>query len=65
MITHYNRLLTELHADAIHIMVKGRIVAEGGPELAGVLDTDGYAAFSDEVDEPTPERARERFGVLR
>ncbi len=52
VITHYNRLLTELHPDAIHILVKGRIVAEGGPELADVLEADGYSAFSDEVDEP-------------
>ncbi len=54
VITHYNRLLTELHPDTIHILVKGRIVAEGGPELADVLEADGYAAFSDEVDEPAP-----------
>lgn len=45
-ITHYNRLLTELHADRIHILVKGRIVAEGGPELADQLEADGYAAFT-------------------
>jgi Fe-S cluster assembly ATP-binding protein len=53
-ITHYNRLLTELHADRIHILVKGRIVAEGGPELADQLEAEGYAAFTDEADdEPT------------
>jgi len=44
-ITHYNRLLEELHADHIHILVKGRIVASGGPELAEQLERDGYAAF--------------------
>ncbi len=44
-ITHYNRLLDELRPDAVHILVKGRIVASGGPELAAQLDTDGYAAF--------------------
>ena len=53
VITHYNRLLEVLHADAIHILVKGRIVAEGGPELADQLEVDGYAAFSaDAADEP-------------
>jgi Fe-S cluster assembly ATP-binding protein len=54
-ITHYNRLLTELHADRIHILVKGRIVADGGPELADQLESDGYAAFSGDPadDEPT------------
>jgi len=51
-ITHYNRLLEELRADRIHILVKGRIVAEGGPELADQLEADGYAAFTDEADEP-------------
>ena len=51
-ITHYNRLLEELHADQIHILVKGRIVASGGPELANVLERDGYGAFSVADDEP-------------
>jgi Fe-S cluster assembly ATP-binding protein len=44
-ITHYSRLLHELRADHVHILAKGRIVASGGPELADVLDVDGYAAF--------------------
>lgn len=44
-ITHYNRLLDELRPDAVHILVKGRIVQSGGPELAAQLDIDGYAAF--------------------
>ena len=37
-ITHYNRLLEELHPDYVHILVKGRIVASGGPELADQLE---------------------------
>jgi Fe-S cluster assembly ATP-binding protein len=45
-ITHYTRLLTELHADVIHILVRGRIVASGGPELGDRLETEGYAAFT-------------------
>jgi Fe-S cluster assembly ATP-binding protein len=45
-ITHYSRLLTELRPDHVHILVKGRIVASGGPELADVLEADGYAAFA-------------------
>jgi Fe-S cluster assembly ATP-binding protein len=44
-ITHYNRLLDELRPDRVHILVKGRIVASGGPELADQLERDGYAAF--------------------
>jgi len=52
-ITHYSRLLEELRPDHIHILVKGRIVASGGPELADVLERDGYGAFTggDAVDE--------------
>ncbi|MDQ1400902.1 MAG: Fe-S cluster assembly ATP-binding protein [Acidimicrobiaceae bacterium] len=49
-ITHYNRLLNELHADRIHVLIEGRIVASGGPELAEELETTGYAAYG--VDEP-------------
>ena len=49
-ITHYNRLLEELHPDRVHILVRGRIVASGGPELADQLERDGYAAFQDDVD---------------
>jgi Fe-S cluster assembly ATP-binding protein len=44
-ITHYVRLLEELRADAVHILVAGRIVRSGGPELADELERDGYAAF--------------------
>jgi Fe-S cluster assembly ATP-binding protein len=52
-ITHYNRLLGELHPDRVHILVKGRIVATGGPELADTLERDGYEAFTGLVpDEP-------------
>lgn len=52
-ITHYSRLLTELRPSRVHILVKGRIVESGGPELADVLERDGYAAFStpDDADE--------------
>ena len=45
VITHYSRLLDELTPSKIHILVKGRIVSTGGPELADVLERDGYAAF--------------------
>ena len=44
-ITHYSRLLHELKPDAIHVLVKGRIVAEGGPELSEELERTGYAAY--------------------
>jgi Fe-S cluster assembly ATP-binding protein len=44
-ITHYVRLLEELKPDIVHIMVAGRIVSSGGPEMADQLERDGYAAF--------------------
>ncbi|MGD9792352.1 MAG: Fe-S cluster assembly ATPase SufC [Acidimicrobiia bacterium] len=44
-ITHYSRLLHELRPDRIHVLVKGRIVAEGGPEMAAQLEIDGYAQW--------------------
>ncbi len=53
-ITHYNRLLEELRPDHVHILVKGRIVASGGPELADQLEIDGYAAFAGDDAEATP-----------
>jgi Fe-S cluster assembly ATP-binding protein len=50
-ITHYARLLHELEPDVIHILVNGRIVDSGGPELAQELETTGYARYgvTDEV----------------
>ena len=44
-ITHYQRLLDHLQPDHVHVLVDGRIVASGGPELAHVLESDGYDAF--------------------
>ena len=49
-ITHYSRLLTELRPDHVHILVKGRIVARGGAELADQLEVEGYAAFAPAAD---------------
>jgi Fe-S cluster assembly ATP-binding protein len=58
-ITHYHRLLEELHPDRVHVLVKGRIVASGGPELANQLERDGYAAFG-VADDPEPAAAAAR-----
>jgi Fe-S cluster assembly ATP-binding protein len=44
-ITHYRRLLSVLEPDIVHVLVRGRIVATGGPELAGELERTGYTAF--------------------
>jgi Fe-S cluster assembly ATP-binding protein len=45
VITHYQRILNYIEPDFVHVFVDGRIVAEGGPELAHTLEAEGYAAF--------------------
>ena len=45
VITHYQRLLDELHPDQVHILIDGRIVESGGPELAARLEAEGYDAW--------------------
>ena len=45
VITHYQRILDYVTPDFVHVFVDGRIVAEGGPELAHKLEADGYEAF--------------------
>lgn len=44
MITHYSRILRYLTPDRIHVMMNGRIVESGGPELADELEDGGYEA---------------------
>jgi len=51
MITHYARILRYLSPDRIHVMLEGRVVESGGPELAEELETGGYDAV------------RERLGI--
>jgi Fe-S cluster assembly ATP-binding protein len=45
VITHYSRLLKYIKPDHIHVLVGGRIVRSGGPELADELERDGYAPY--------------------
>ncbi len=54
-ITHYTRLLEELHPDFVHIFVGGRIVDSGGPDLADRLEVEGYAAWTAEESAERPE----------
>jgi len=42
IITHYQRILNYIHPDAIHIMLDGRVVETGGPDLALNLEQHGY-----------------------
>lgn len=42
IITHYQRLLNYIKPDKVHVMMQGRIVKSGGPELAERLEAEGY-----------------------
>jgi Fe-S cluster assembly ATP-binding protein len=44
VVTHYATLLDVLVPDHVHVLLDGRIVATGGPELASVIDAEGYDA---------------------
>jgi Fe-S cluster assembly ATP-binding protein len=46
VITHYQRILEYIKPDFVHVFVDGRIVEEGGPELAKRLEAEGYEAFT-------------------
>ena len=46
LITHYQRLLDYVVPDFVHVLVDGRIVRTGGPELAHVLEADGYVSIA-------------------
>jgi Fe-S cluster assembly ATP-binding protein len=54
VITHYQRILNYIKPDFVHVFVGGRIVEEGGPELAHKLEAEGYEAF---IPKETPKEA--------
>jgi Fe-S cluster assembly ATP-binding protein len=45
LITHYQRILDELAPDRVHLLMGGRIVESGGPDLARRLEHEGYDAW--------------------
>ncbi len=45
LITHYTRILRYIKPDFVHVFVNGRIVEEGGPELADKLEEQGYVDY--------------------
>ncbi|MBI3331548.1 Fe-S cluster assembly ATPase SufC [Candidatus Peregrinibacteria bacterium] len=45
IVTHYARILDYIIPDRIHVMVKGKIVKSGGPELAKILERNGYRKY--------------------
>jgi Fe-S cluster assembly ATP-binding protein len=51
IITHYQRILHLVQPSHVHVIYRGRIVREGGPDLVTELEEKGYAWITDEVDE--------------
>ncbi|MEJ7818406.1 MAG: ABC transporter ATP-binding protein, partial [Thermoleophilaceae bacterium] len=49
IITHYTRILNYVKPEFVHIMLDGRIVRAGGPELADELEEKGYDFIREEV----------------
>jgi Fe-S cluster assembly ATP-binding protein len=45
LITHYTRILRYITPDFVHVFVDGRMVEEGGPELADALEAEGYDKY--------------------
>ncbi len=45
IVTHYARLLEYIVPDVVHVMIAGKLVESGGPELALILEKEGYAKY--------------------
>ena len=66
MITHHSRILAYVEPDRVHIMIDGRIVDSGGPELAAELERGGYDAVRSRLGlaAPAPVRPERNVGSL-
>ena len=53
LVTHYQRLLNYITPDHVHVLLDGRIVRSGGPELALELEEKGYDWIREAVDAAT------------
>ena len=45
LVTHYHRILDQLKPDVVHLLIDGRIVSSGGPELALQIEQEGYEGW--------------------
>jgi len=54
VVTHYQRLLNYIVPDFVHVLVDGRIMRSGGPELALELEEKGYGSMEAEARLATP-----------
>jgi Fe-S cluster assembly ATP-binding protein len=50
IITHYQRILHLVQPSHVHVMYRGRIVKEGGPEIVDELEAKGYGWITEEID---------------
>ena len=50
IVTHYQRILNYIKPDHVHVLLDGRIVRSGGPELAEQLEDKGYDWIKDTAD---------------
>ena len=57
VVTHYQRLLNHIVPDFVHVLVDGRIVRSGGPNLALELEAKGYGSFEAEAQHTLPASA--------
>ena len=67
VITHYNRMLEYIRPDFVHVLIGGKVVKEGGPELAMEVDRHGYQPILEElraqgVEIELPEEAGATYG---
>src|SRR5688572_16162587 len=67
VITHYNRMLEFIKPDVVHVLIGGKIVKEGGAELAQFVDENGYQPILEElrakgVEIELPEEAGATYG---
>lgn len=49
LITHYQRMLNYIHPTYVHVMIDGRIVRSGGPEVAADLEAQGYDSLKEQA----------------
>ncbi len=58
LVTHYQRILNYVKPDRVHVMIDGRIVKSGGPELAQQLEDQGYERMKNQI----PEKIEAKYG---
>ena len=49
LITHYQRILDHLAPDVVHVLVDGRVVESGSPELSATVEAIGFETFREQV----------------